>query len=790
MEPELNSRLCLHCRTPIAQADRSDSAKAGFCCGGCQAVYGVLQAKGLSQYYALRDATSDVCPVPVSSISADEFAFLDDPQVVELAGDEGHLRFFIENLQCASCLWILERLPEICPDAKNVKVRMNERTIEVEKTPAGSFSQIAKALAQIGYRPHLIRENKDAIRLQKAEDRRELLRLGAAGACTGNIMLLAVSLYAGASGDLAEAFRWLMAAFALPVMTYCAWPFYQNAWRDLKIRRISIDIPIVFAILVGIGMSVSGLIRGRETVYFDSLSMLVFLLLSSRALLKRLQRHFFQSHGLGEFLFAITVKRFKTSGGDIESVSALSLRPGDQVLIDGAQVIPADGYVKSGSGIVHSASLTGEAEPQPVQVGDWVEAGTQNMSGDWVLEAIHCGDSTRMAKILKAAERAASQKSEAAHSQVAQAFLVIVIAAMASLVLGFMFTNWQVGVERALVLAIVTCPCVFGMAIPLAESLTLQRAARDGILIKSSESLPRLAGAKKIFFDKTGTLTSGEFEIIDGPIYDQGAEHMSAALALEARGRHPVAKALRKHILKTGLYETVPVNDFAEIARGGVRGTVLGAQYEIVPEVFSSPDEHDKLHARLVLSCDGARIREFYLRDRLRSEASTVIHALAHRGLQPSIISGDQIPVVRSCARELGIDVSRGIGRLQPEDKAGLVRIVGKNAIMVGDGVNDALAMAEAGVGVAVHGSLEASLRSSDVYLMRSDLRLIVRAIDLARLNRRVIAWNLALSASYNIISGALAAAGYMTPLWAAVIMPLSSLTVLMASLWGSRREV
>ncbi len=746
MTTTLQLRLCRHCHSAISRDDASSSAQAGFCCSGCQTVFSIIEAKGLMQYYSLRDATSEVCPVPVKSVESEEFTFLDDPLVLSTVGEAGRLRFFIENLQCASCLWILERFPEISPDAARVEVHMNERTIEIERAPNGSFARIAEMLTRIGYRPHLIRENHEAEKLARREDRRELIRLGVAAGCSANIMLLAVSLYGGASGELAVYFRWLMAAFAAPSMTYCAWPFYANAWRDVKIRRISIDVPIVFAVLVGIGMSISGLLRGHETVYFDSLAMLVFLLLSSRVFLKRLQRHFFHSQGLGEFLFAMTVRRLRASDLEPEEVSALSLRTGDQILMSSGQTIPADGYVKSGSGLVHAASMTGEADPQAVQVGDWVEAGTENVGGDWVLDAVACGEATRMSRILKAAERAVSQKSVAAHSRVAQAFMVIVIAAMVALILGFAFTDWQVGVERALVLAIVTCPCVFGVAIPLAESLALKRATREGILLKSSESLERLAKARQVFFDKTGTLTSGEFSIEDGPVYDGATEHLSAAMALEDRGRHPVARALRKYILKRGLMSSPVVEEFAELPRGGVRGRVLGAIYEIRPETFDELPR-EKMLARLVLSRYGERVREFYLRDQLRSEAPQVIHELQRRNLHLDILSGDQEAVVRSCARELGLRTDAAIGRLQPEEKARRVREAGA-AIMVGDGVNDALAMAEASVGVAVHGSLEASLRSSDVYLLRPDLRLLVRAVDLARLHRRVISWNLALSAS------------------------------------------
>jgi len=788
MTTTLQLRLCRHCYSPIGHDDVSSSADAGFCCGGCRAVFSILEGKGLLQYYALRDATSEICPVPVRALESEDFTFLDDPLVLSTVGQAGRLRFFIENLQCASCLWILERFPEICADVSRVEVHMNERTIEVEKSAEGSFSRIAEMLTRIGYRPHLIRENQDAEKLARREDRRELIRLGVAAGCSANIMLLAVSLYGGASGDLAVYFRWLMAAFAAPSMTYCAWPFYINAWRDLKIRRISIDLPIVFAVLVGIGMSVSGLVRGHETVYFDSLAMLVFLLLASRVFLKRLQRHFFHSQGLGEFFFAITVKRLRIVDGQIEEVSALSLRAGDQILMSCGQTIPADGYVKSGSGLVHSASMTGEADPQTVQVGDWVEAGAENVGGEWVLDAVACGEATRMSGILKAAERAVSQKSVAAHSRVAQAFMVIVMTAMVALILGFAFSDWHVGVERALILAIVTCPCVFGVAIPLAESLALKRATREGILLKSSDSLERLAKARHVFFDKTGTLTTGEFSIEDGQVYDDSSEHLRAAMALEARGRHPVARALRKHILSRGHMNSPSVEDFAELQRGGVRGRVFGSNYEIRPENFADT-RREKMLACLVLFREGERVREFFLRDQLRSEASQVVRELALRGLSVDILSGDQAAVVRSCARELGLPADRATARQQPEEKARRVREASA-AIMVGDGVNDALAMAEASVGVAVHGSLEASLRSSDVYLLRPDLRLLVRAIDLARRHRRVISWNLALSASYNVIAGVMAAMGVMSPLWAAIIMPLSSLTVLAASVWGSGREV
>jgi P-type E1-E2 ATPase len=324
--------------------------------------------------------------------------------------------------------------------------------------------------------------------------------------------------------------------------------------------------------------------------------------------------------------------------------------------------------------------------------------------------------------------------------------------------------------------------------------------------LKSAESLPRLATIENVFFDKTGTLTTGEFQIEDGQIFENQPDDLRAAVALQARGRHPVARALRRHLIKQGIVGDLQVEGFAELARGGVRGVVQGAVYEMRPdsEGVQVHGNGNRSGLRILLSKDDRVVREFVLRDQLRDEAKEVIDDLQRRGISCTILSGDQRHIVADCAKALGLADEKARARLQPEEKADEIRRVQKTpasginsnglnsvqAMMVGDGVNDALAMAEASVGVAVHGSLEASLRTSDVYLLRPRLDLVLKAIDLAKLNRQVIRNDLLLSASYNVMAGGLAASGWMSPLLAAILMPLSSLTVLTVSLWGSERKI
>lgn len=771
---------CLHCGTTYFSTSSSQ-----FCCAGCEFVYGLIQDQGLNRYYEIRNANPPSCPVP-AQVSSSSYDYCDDEELIHRFSPDGlHLKFFIEGVNCTACLWLLEKLPQFCSDAVSSVIDMSASTIEVERKAEGSFAAIAKTLDRFGYKPHLLRFDESANRHQISERRRDLVRIGVAAAATGNIMILAVSLYGGAEGALAEQFRWLSSLIATPVLTFCAWPFYRSTIAAFRSRHINIDVPIVFAILAGIIASAWSLATSKGDVYFDSLSMLVLLLLSSRFFLKAVQNQQFQATNLENELLTGSVKRVSTDG-TAQSVSALSLVVNDVIQIDGETIVPADGRVIFGEGKISRAVLTGESDAIAIAKDSWVEAGTRNISGLWHLKIEKAPGQTRLSSILRETEKAAQAKTAFTRfaDRIGQAFVMIVFAVAAIVLLHFLSASPAEGFSRALALIIVTCPCVFGIAIPLSMTFAVREAARKGIVVKNADAIERLWNVTNAFFDKTGTLTTGEMAVVN--VQSDDRSKLGYALGLERDERHPVARAITRY-LNQNCIEALSIQKSGSILKGGVEGIANGLRYSVAPMPGNSSSSSSRLLSSVGLFENNSCIAKFELGDDIRQEAGKVIQSLGSQGIRSQIISGDRSVVVNSCARKLGLLPSQIHAELTPEQKVEMVRRFPEKSLMIGDGANDAAALAAASVGIAVCGSLDVSLKAADVYLARPNLSAVPELVSIALRTKRAIKRNLIFSASFNVFSGTLAVLGLMTPLWAAVLMPLSSLIILASATWTGR---
>lgn len=690
------------------------------------------------------------------------------------------MHFYLEGMNCTSCLWLLEKLPSLLIDCESISVKMSDSSVEVARVENGSFAAIARTFDRLGYTPHVVKPKSDrAQALKQKENRRDLIRIGIAAGCTGNIMILAVSLYAGATGHLAEQFKLLSAFLATPVLTYCASPFYKSAFGSLRNRLINIDVPIVAALVAGIAMSLWGLASGTETLFFDSLSMLVFLLLSSRFLLKRIQQTQLNTDNLTSHLLLTQAQRITTDG--FQTVSSMALVKGDIIKVAENSVVCADGEIIEGKGIVNTSTLTGESVPHSVKNGDFVFAGTQNLSGQWLMRVEKPALSSRLNDILNDIQKSSGSKPNIVRlaDKAGQWFVAIVFTLAALLIAYFSFTNPVEGASRALALVIVTCPCVFGMAIPLSMSLAIQKAAEQGIIIKNAEAVERLTEIKTLFFDKTGTLSSGNLEVVNVEAAPEDRYHLAAAAAIEREQTHPVARAIVKSLVSSG---KIHASEVRLLSEGGIEGKVSGRLYKIVPSSLLAFDRGD-IKTQYDLICEGRVVARFQIGDSLKTEAKELIEWARANGFTPKVISGDRNAVVSSCARELHIGHHDFVSEASPEQKSETMKTAGADAAMIGDGANDAAALASAAVGIAVTGSLDVSLKAADVYLTRNNLLDIKKLFFIARRTKSAMKRNLCFSLCFNVIAGTLAITGQMTPLWAAVFMPLSSLTVLLSSL-------
>lgn len=788
----MSHRPCAHCGLPAPQGSSDDAPV--FCCQGCRLVHDALHGAGLGDYYDLRaqfgsSQASEAARAPGVKSCYEHF---DDAVFLQHMGaTEGHAQLRLKGLHCAACVWVLERLPKAVPGVRSARVDYGSSRITLDWDPEHtSLGRIAGFLEDLGYPPDVL-ERPDAQRTRAS--RSEVWRLAVTGALAGNIMLASVALYAGELATMewgfVSLFEWLSLLLSIPAVTWGAWPFYRGAWAGLRMGVLHMDLPIALGVLGGFLGSVLGVL-GHGEVYFDTIAILVFLLLLGRSLQQRGQRHVMDQGEMMQSLSPPVARR--RVGDDWVETYVGRVVVGDEVRVDTGEVIPVDGRVRSGRSHVDQSLLSGESRPLPVTTGSRVYAGTRNMSGALRLEVTATGTQTRVAAIargLSGDDRAAHIKQLA--DRVAGWFVaaVLLFATLGGVVW------WVIAPERAfdvvVAMLVVSCPCALGLATPMALTVARGRAARCGILLRTSAALEALARVRRIVLDKTGTLTAGRLSVVRADLSDASVAALVAAV--ERGAEHPIAQAIVRWAEARDASIAPIVAAFEEHAGDGVTASVDGRSVRIgrLGWIPHQPTWEAAIAAALALGAspvlveiDGVVAGCLALGDQVRPEARSVLAHLRSLGKTLEIGSGDHPALVADVAATLGIAVARG--GLSPEDKAALVESApdssGAGTIMVGDGINDALALKRATVGVAVRGGAEAALSVADVYLVGGDLRSLAALFDGARRTLGVIRTNLVFSLVYNVVFATLALTGHITPLWAAVLMPLSSLTVVGSS--------
>lgn len=790
---------CAHCGLPAPAAEQGPS----FCCPGCRSVHALINEAGLGDYYTLRgsldaEPTQRPADEAPSALQA-RYAHLDDPAVAQAHGVRaGEATLALAGLHCAACVWVLERLPRLCPGVIAARVDYGRGRIHVRWDPAVTrLSTLAAALHRLGYRPQLRTEDAEADRRRSA--RRELWRMTVAGALAGNVMLMAFALYAGAmtsDSDLGRFMEGLSLVLAIPAVTWGALPFYRGAWAGLRVGVLHMDLPIALGIAAGFCGSAFATLAGTGEAYYDSVCTLVFLLLMGRFVQQRGQERVATQGELWQGLVPGTTTRFEE--GAWRSVYTSTLRPGDRVRVAPGERFAADGRVLAGRGHADLSMLTGESRPVPLHPGSLVWAGTGNTGDALELELTAVAGDTRLGRVVERVGQADRERAPVVRmaDRLAGWFVATVIGLAA---IGGVLWWQHAGPARAfevvVSLLVVSCPCALGLATPLALTVARGRAARAGFVLRSTAALEALGRAQRVVLDKTGTVTEGRVRVVDA-----GAPEHAPALALaaviERSARHPLALALLRWVEDPGHageledLSSLTATDVLEHPGRGIEGRVgarlvrVGSPQWLEP---TSPAERTRLSALLdlgltpvVVEVDGRIAAIAGLGDRLRPEAPAIVEELTARGYALALRSGDHPRLVEATAAALHLPDARG--GLSPEDKA--VELRGRpDTVMVGDGINDALALRTASVGVAVGGGAEAALAVADVYLREPGLEPLRALLVGARRARRVVQRNLAFSLVYNVLFASLALAGLVTPLLAAILMPLSSLTVVLGSL-------
>ncbi len=801
------SQDCYHCGLPVPPGSPYRAVVGGvsraMCCAGCQAVAQTIAGEDLEAYYRSRTAFAPGAAVEADDAERLRLYDLDSVQdgLVQRDGDVREVQLLLEGITCSACVWLneqhLSRLPgvllaEVNYTTHRARVRWNATQVRL--------SEILRAVREIGYSafPATL---ANAEQSRRRESRAALWRLFVAGFGMMQVMMYAVPAYLADDGTMTADIERLMriASFVLtvPVVFYSAGPFFRGAWRDLRRRRLGMDVPVALGIAVSFLASVIATFGSGGEVYYDSITMFVFFLLGGRFLEMRARQKAASSLEYLDRALPLGAHRLTGYPGshDAEEVPAVTLRAGDLVLVKPGEVVPADGTLVDGETETDEALLTGESLPVVKRAGAPLVAGAVNRLSPAVMRVERVGEATRASHIRRLTERAAGQRPPIVEitDRIAGWFVASVLLVAAAAVAYWL----RVDPERALWIGVsvlvVTCPCALSLATPTALAVSVGALARRGVVVTRVQAIEALERVTHVVLDKTGTLTQGRLSLT-GATFADGVERTHAlgiAAALERGSEHPIAHAIQEAARHIGI--RAPSSAALHAVPGsGVEGEIDAIRYRLgnrryvaqLARVLPPPADAEDDSTAVWLGAKERWLARFSLRDALRPEARELVRALRAHGKRVLVLSGDEPAAVSSLAGSLGIDTYEG--GMTPESKQARVKALqdtGAVVAMVGDGVNDAPVLAQAQVSVAMGSGAIVSQAQSDLVLLSGRLGGLTDALSTAHRTLRIVRENLGWATLYNVVALPLAVAGYITPWLAGIGMAGSSLLVVLNAL-------
>jgi P-type Cu2+ transporter len=733
---------------------------------------------------ALTDTFAAGCPSGLAPAAEDILRPDPAPFVQHDKDGIGVLELSVKGAKCAGCIAKIEKGLLALPGVADARLNLSTQRLTVKFNDAlMPARRITDALTGLGYDSAVF----DPAKVQRGIDAegRFLLRcMGVAAFASMNIMLLSVAVWAG-FGEMGEGVRALLygvsGLIAIPSALYAGQPFFRSAWTALKAGRANMDVPISIAVFLTIIVSLIETINRGAHAYFDGVVMLLFLLLIGRYLDHALREKARTAAKELLALQALTASRLRADGA-VEAVAANAIMPGDTLLLAPGDRAPVDGVVIEGASDVDRALITGESAAIPTRIGDALPAGVINLTRRLTIRATATADKSTVAELARLIEAGEQKRSGFVRiaDRAAALYVPIVHALALATFLGWLLivgADWRVAMLNAAAVLIITCPCALGLAVPAVQVVATGRLFKRGVLVKSGDALERLAQIDRVVLDKTGTLTLGKPQLIGRPDSDD----LAAAAELARVSRHPLARAL---VEAAGAGK--PAADVREIPGEGIEGVIagkparLGARRFAAPEVAAGPAETSEIW----FARDGAAPVRFQFADALRPDAAATIAAFEKLGLQPELLSGDARAPVAVAAAEAGLRHFRA--EQSPADKIarlGDLARAGHKPLMIGDGLNDAAALAAAHASASPGTAVDATQAAADLVIQGKAMAPTLEAMDVARQARRRVHENLAFSALYNIVAVPFAMAGLVTPLIAALAMSGSSLVVTLNAL-------
>jgi P-type Cu+ transporter len=777
---------CYHCGEPCS-TEKIHLQEKNFCCEGCKMVFQILNQSDLCDYYTLNENPGISQWI---KIRKDKFAFLDDEKIqLQLISykDEKqvHVTFYLPQMHCSSCLYLLENLHRLDEGIVSGKVNFTKKEAGIVLLPEKTnLRKVAEVLTSIGYEPYIsLNDLKDK---RPAINKSMVYQLGIAGFCFGNIMLMSFPEYLGidvSETALRGAFRWINFGLAIPVLLYSALPFYTSSWKSIKHKFLNIDAPIALAIIITFIRSAYEVISGTGGGYFDSMTGIVFFMLAGRILQdKTYQQLSFERDYTSYFPIAISVLKEEKE----IPTSLPGIKPGDTLLIHNEELIPADGILTRGKAFIDYSFVTGESLPVVKEVGELVYAGGKQTEGNIEILVVKEVAQSYLTKLWnKDGAKNQGQNNAGSFVHLLSRYFTYIVLSIAVITAVY----WQLNNPLKLwpsvtAVFIIACPCALLLSNTFTNGNILRILGRNHFYLHNAQTIETLAKATYIVFDKTGTLTTTQQQNITYEGTMLTANQLQQVAALAACSSHPLSKALAKHFEKG---RKLNVAGFKETAGQGIEGFVQDDLLKIGSYQFVTGNKTVQTGTAIFISIEKKLYGYFLFSNHYREAIPDLIKKLKNN-YRLSVLSGDNEAEKENLQKMFGKKAAL-LFHQKPEDKLQYIQQLqqqGEKVMMIGDGLNDAGALKQSDIGIAVSEQANNFTPASDAIIEAKQLSRLEKFIQLCRANRNIVIASFVLSIVYNIIGLYFAVKGNLSPLIAAILMPASSLSILLITFGSS----